>query len=459
MLKKYFNNQYTGAIPTHTGDRYYSQDMVRDFWFHMDSLGMAFEDIMGLLPILLSGGVVTQGGGLNLNITIGYGYAKFNVEIPDSFASTPPSKTTEDIEAIRISWAGQSNINATSSNCSIYTVVDDGATVQYVKIRYLEVDGNTRNRAKASLSYAYEITPSFDLIVDAVAPTDYDILLATFTSAAGVYTITSSTTHTLDRSSIESLNDYSNASVNVLTKTASYPILDSDFNGYTEVLIYANGNGAVVTTTLPTLADNIGKIVTVKVIDDSNLCKLEGEGAETIDGMDEIELPKTGDHLTVIAEATEWRILNENITCQLRLDTWAGLGSTDNKIIQLTNSIENVGNMFSENHSTGYAAGAEGLEITINKSGKYSFVCSWQWSGAGAAQTGWSLNSAQLTTIITSITTADLLAMTAANGSVGVDFDTSVWVGYLIAGDIVRLHGEGSTLNSLKEMCATYLGS
>jgi len=236
-IDKYHNQQYSGNVPSRVGDRRYSQDRVRDFWFQMDKLGLSFDDIMGLLPILLSGGVVTQGAGSSLDITAGYGYAKFNVEIPDSFASTPPTKTTGDIEAMRVSWGAQNDINASSANCSVYTVVDDGATVQYVKMRYLETDGNTRNRAKSTGSYAYEVTPDFDLQVDAVAPTDYDILLATFTSSGGTYTITASTTQVLQFPTVADLN----TALIQIEKRQTVLSAKTDSDGYADFLSESSG--------------------------------------------------------------------------------------------------------------------------------------------------------------------------------------------------------------------------
>ena len=192
MIGKHHNQQYGtlggSNVPLRTGDRRWSQDRIRDFWFHQDRIGQIIADLFDSIPILLSGGVVSQGAGASLNITTGFGYAKFEVDIPDSFASLPPTVTQEDIEAIRVAWAAQTNINAGNANCSVYDITDDGATVHYVKMRYLETDGNTRTRAKYTGSYAYEIIPEFDLQVDDVAPTDYDIELATFTSSGGTYT-------------------------------------------------------------------------------------------------------------------------------------------------------------------------------------------------------------------------------------------------------------------------------
>jgi hypothetical protein len=57
------------------------------------------------------------------------------------------------------------------------TATLNGTTWNYVKVRYSEADGNTRARAKKSGSYVYEKIPSFSIVVDSVAPTDYDLNL------------------------------------------------------------------------------------------------------------------------------------------------------------------------------------------------------------------------------------------------------------------------------------------
>lgn len=456
-IEKYGNQQYSGNIPLRVGDRRFSQDRVRDFWFKMDRMGQIYNDIVNQLPILLSGGVVTQGTGASLDITAGYGYAKFNVEIPNSFASTPPTKLTADVESIRVKWATQNDINASSANCSVYSITDDGVTVHYVKMRYLEENGNTRARAKAVGTYAYEITPSFDLQVDTVAPTNYDILLATFTSAAGTYTITPSTTQVLNYPTIKDINDWINAPTNILTKTSNYTILDSDLEGYSKLLIYVDTNSSNVTITGPTLAANQGKKIEIFVIDDTNLCTFDGEGTETIDGVQTIELPKIDNYLEIIGQTSEWKILAEKISNSLKLRTYAGFGSTDNKIMRFTNVVENFGNLFSENHSTGYNGNTEGLEITINKAGKYSFTFSAR-SAAGTNIRGLSLNSTQLTTSIASINEQDILSLQSAPSGA---YASVTWTGYLNVGDVIRPHTDGGVPSSTTPNVFTmsYLGS
>jgi hypothetical protein len=206
-IKKFFNHFYNGNIPKGTGDRYYVQDFLRDFWFLMDRVGLSVSDITGMLPVLLSGGLVTQGSGSSLDITAGFGYAKYDVTIPDDWSTSPPGTVSNSLEAMRISWVIQNDINASSGNCSVYSVTDDGATVNYVKMKFKPTDGNTRTRAKAAGTYPYEIRPDFDLQVDTTAPGDDDICLTTFTSSGGTYTFIAYEGNTLKYSSVKEIND------------------------------------------------------------------------------------------------------------------------------------------------------------------------------------------------------------------------------------------------------------
>jgi len=240
---------------------------------------------------------------------------------------------------------------------------------------------------------------------------------------------------------------------NVISDTISsnYTVLDDD--NYSTVLIDTSSSN--VTVELPTLADNQGRYLSFQVIDDTNLCTIDGEGTETIAGVETIELPKIYDRLTIFAGSTEWLIIEERISCQLRLDGYAGRGSVDTAILQYTTSRENYGNVFSENHSTGYNGNTEGLEITINKSGKYGFSMSSETSTATVIF-GLSLNSTQLTTAINFINNSDVLSLGRCDGS-SLKANAS-WQGYLSKNDIIRAHSMVTTPDDIF-FTASYLGN
>lgn len=247
-----------------------------------------------------------------------------------------------------------------------------------------------------------------------------------------------------------------NVLINMTSTAGSYTFTDTD--GYGTLLV--DTTGGTETATLPTLADNIGRVLMVYHKTGTSDVVVNGEGAETISGATTINLAKKHDFLILRGETTEWRIISEKITCQLKLDTYAGYGSTDTRIMRFTNSRENYGNMFSENHSTGYNGNTEGLEITINKSGKYAFIFVHGNNAGSGASGGLSLNSSQLTTDIYSISTTDNLCMSTIYG-LGNYYSEVSWTGYLNSGDIIRPHTNAIVPGATAyiKFVATYLGS
>ncbi len=149
--------------------------------------------------------------------------------------------------------------------------------------------------------------------------------------------------------------------------------------------------------------------------------------------------------------------IGENPT-QLILNTYAGYGSTDTKIMRFTNKVEGYGTAFSENHTSGYSSNAKGLEITINKAGKYSFTLTFTLNAAGYA--GISLNSTQLTTAIYSINVGNRLSMNYNADATAPVFVS--WAGRLKENDIIRVHNDGvvgwASNYEKTTFIATYLG-
>lgn len=243
--------------------------------------------------------------------------------------------------------------------------------------------------------------------------------------------------------------------------STSYTVLDDDNYERIEV----DTTSGDITITLPLKANNLKRQIEIanvkggtnKVIISPNATdadKLSG------DGLAAIWLPKVGDFVAFQESANSgyWEIVNERITSQLRLDTYAGYGSTDTKIMRFTNSVENVGNMFSENHSTGYSSNEKGLEITINRSGRYTFSYTLSSGSTTATYAGLSLNSSQLTTNIDGITVADRLCM--IYGAAGSTTIFISWSGFLKKSDIVRPHSRGITITATEQATITvsYLG-
>ncbi len=90
-----------------------------------------------------------------------------------------------------------------------------------------------------------------------------------------------------------------------VVKSANYTILDDD--GYD--LIFVDASARAVTITLPTLADNQERTITIKISTAGGAVTLAGEGAETIDGVTTKIMYEQYDFLVVRAVATEWTII------------------------------------------------------------------------------------------------------------------------------------------------------
>lgn len=177
---KHHNHDYTGGspnIPIAVGDRYYAQDLGRDFNFLRDLAGKVILDVTGKLPVLFSGGGVSQGSGDTLDIASGVGYADHGIDVPDDSTVIPATVTQENIP-IRIEWGGQNDL-------SIPDATLDGSTPNYVKLTYAESVSADRTRAKASGSYPVEKSPSFVISVSSTLPTSTEVCLASFIGSSG----------------------------------------------------------------------------------------------------------------------------------------------------------------------------------------------------------------------------------------------------------------------------------
>jgi hypothetical protein len=177
-VSKHGNWDYSAGVPINDGDLYYSPDKIRDFQYSVDQAGQLSKALTGTAPIVLQGGVVTQGAGDTLNITACLGLVYYSVTIPDTFAAFPPSTTTAD--ALRF-------VESTvQTNLAIPSATLNGVAVNYIKLRFAEINGNTRTKAYAAGTYAYERIPSFTFTVSTVVPdAKYDLCLGTLVGSAG----------------------------------------------------------------------------------------------------------------------------------------------------------------------------------------------------------------------------------------------------------------------------------
>jgi hypothetical protein len=93
---------------------------------------------------------------------------------------------------------------------------------------------------------------------------------------------------------------------------ANYTITDTD--GY-DTIVYATTLTADRTVTLPTSADNKGRIITIKrTVGGDETITIDGEGAETIDGATTTSLNGKYDTVTIESDGTNWVTLHRKQT-------------------------------------------------------------------------------------------------------------------------------------------------
>jgi hypothetical protein len=128
----------------------------------------------------------------------------------------------------------------------------------------------------------------------------------------------------------------------------------------------------------------------------------------------------------------------------VRLNTTNGYGSTNNKIRRFTNIVNNVGTDIT------YADSATlGGTFTLNTAGVYSVSCNDQFTSPNWF--GVSINSTQLTTAITNITTADILAVNITGAASYLNTASATF--YAAATSIVRLHTDGAASSTNTTLC------
>lgn len=175
------NHDYSSGYPLSVGDRYYAQDMGRDFWAAMDQAGAGLGALQIVVGSLLSGGLVTEGSSKALlNVTAMKGFVNYDVTVPLSYVSLPPSTQTKQVRAI-VEMGAQTDFDWTASAGA----TADNVTPNFLKVRYAETNGSTRTRYKSGGSYSYEKIPAFTLVCNPTAATAYEVVLATIIGNGG----------------------------------------------------------------------------------------------------------------------------------------------------------------------------------------------------------------------------------------------------------------------------------
>jgi hypothetical protein len=95
------------------------------------------------------------------------------------------------------------------------------------------------------------------------------------------------------------------STISVVTKDTSYTILDND--GYQ--VIETTTGASTVTHTLPTAADNSGRRIAFKKLDSVGKLIIDGEGAETIDGLSSVQIAFENDTIELYCNGTGWKFV------------------------------------------------------------------------------------------------------------------------------------------------------
>ena len=185
----FHNHQYDAVVPNGiplaVGDRYYAQDLGRDFWANMDASVRALWDALTGGFAGSSGGLVleapsqiSKGTGDTLTIYNGIkGLVILDVQVPDSFASLPPTTKAEEV-AVRID-------TPSFTNEAIPSATLNGVAKNYIKISPVLVNSKLRPRAKKASSYYYEVELTAILTVNTTNPTPNDLTIGTLVGTAG----------------------------------------------------------------------------------------------------------------------------------------------------------------------------------------------------------------------------------------------------------------------------------
>jgi len=183
------NFQFSGGVPLSAGDRYYAQDLARDFYHQQDAMGSQMLSLLGLspgTPALTKIGIPTVDVPLPNNVIdvpAWSGILPATVTIPLAFSGLP--STTQNVTA-------NIPVQIQASAVNVTTLGATGAGTAYkLYASYSELNGNTRSRAKATGSYNYEVTPGVTYGVTTGAIPATAVLVATFTYNSGSSPITS----------------------------------------------------------------------------------------------------------------------------------------------------------------------------------------------------------------------------------------------------------------------------
>jgi len=307
-LRKFHNPNYTGSLPEAVGDRYYGQDLMRDFNYLRGRAGQIPLDMPGgfTLPnsnVILTHGTVTHGANPATQIDIEQiiAYVKKDVTIPNNWATLPPGITTDDI-AVRLEMPAQSDTLVASLGMTL-----DGTT-HFLKLKYAEIDivNSSRGRAKKAGTYISERQESYILYIDKVAVIKDEIEICRL-AGDGIADLTITHLGGARAKTIGSL-DHSAVCPDVLSVNGSFSMSNNDI--YSVYFFDGGIIGTLALIQLPSPINLKGRRILLKYI---------GLGANarfiTIDEFGEALVlawfGKNGDTVEILSDGTKWILTHE----------------------------------------------------------------------------------------------------------------------------------------------------
>lgn len=217
---------------------------------------------------------------------------------------------------------------------------------------------------------------------------------------------------------------------------ADYTITDTD--GYDKILVTTGASTRTIT--LPTAADNTGRVITIMKVDSgAGEVTVDGEGAELIGSSTTLTLSEQYQRAQIVCNGTSWDLLYASPNGLLKLNTGNGHGSTDTAIRRFSTTEIDVGDAFT------YADSATtGMSVTINRDCVASITYNDRYS-ASTTIAGVSLNSGSGSTPISSLVAGQRIAI---DYSTTDDFNCATITRRFKKNDVVRAHTNGNPNNT-----------
>jgi len=227
--------------------------------------------------------------------------------------------------------------------------------------------------------------------------------------------------------------------IGIVTVTAAYTVPSNIF--YVRADVSAGG----FQVTLPAAKNQDGRQICIKKIDSSaNTLTIGRTGSDTLDGATQVTTTIQYDTYTFISNGNIiWEVLAKSVgNHEVVVHTGNGHGSTNTMIRRFTTTLTSVGTAITYADSA-----ANGASFTVNETGLYEIFYK-DYGTAAGVNAGISVNSAQLTTAVQSITIATLLGFSRTM-AVGGEAPTSLTrVVRLTAADVIRPHTDSNPNSS-----------